>query len=86
MSTDTDSDLEPVAKALKAKYGEQIKLIFDADDTDERLHDAVSADNVRRLLDGTLIDPMPGTLAALVDEDIREAERLAFESGLEHAR
>ena len=33
---------------------------------DPRLHDAVSADNVRRLLAGTLTDPMPGTLAAEV--------------------
>lgn len=35
---------------------------------DERLHDAVAADNVRRLLAGTLKDPMPGTLAAQVDK------------------
>lgn len=33
---------------------------------DPRLHDAVSAENVRRMLDGRLTDPLPGTLAAEV--------------------
>lgn len=50
-------------------------------DTDERLHDAVAADNVRRLLDGTLIDPMPGTLAARIAESTESIAKAAFESG-----
>jgi hypothetical protein len=37
---------------------------------DDRLHDAVAADNVRRLLAGTMTDPMPGTLAERVHEAI----------------
>jgi hypothetical protein len=37
---------------------------------DDRLHDAVSADNVRRLLAGILTDPMPGTMAEQVHEAI----------------
>jgi hypothetical protein len=42
-------------------------------DTDDRLHDAVAADNVRRLLAGTLTEPMPGTLAAEVANAIHTA-------------
>ena len=42
-------------------------------DTDERLHDAVSAENVRRLLAGLIDNPMPGTLAAQVLDEIRIA-------------
>lgn len=50
-------------------------------DADERLHDAVSADNVRRMLAGTLTDPMPGTLAAEVEERVGTIATAAFDAG-----
>lgn len=52
-------------------------------DTDERLHDAVSADNVRRLLAGTLIDPKPGTLAAEIEARVGTIATAAFDAGFE---
>lgn len=48
---------------------------------DDRLHDAVSADNVRRLLAGTLTDPMPGTLAAEVEARVDSIAGAAFDVG-----
>lgn len=35
---------------------------------DELIADAIAAQNVRKVLDGTLTDPLPGTLAAAVKE------------------
>jgi hypothetical protein len=48
---------------------------------DDRLHDAVSADNVRRLLAGTLTDPMPGTLAAEIEACANSSFDVGFKAG-----
>ena len=52
---------------------------------DERLHDAVSADNVRRLLDGRLTDPMPGTLAERATVAIRREAVQCYAQGMNDA-
>lgn len=49
---------------------------------DGRTHDAVAVDNVRRLLAGTLTEPMPGTLAA----DVRDWGLRAAAHALQQGR
>lgn len=53
---------------------------------DERIHDAVAADNVRRFLAGTLTEPMPGTLAADVQAWALLNREQAFKAGLSFGR
>lgn len=53
---------------------------------DDRTHDAVSVENVRRLLAGTLTEPMPGTLAAEVQAWALYKSAQAFKAGLSFGR
>lgn len=54
--------------------------------TDDRTHADVAVDNVRRLLDGTLIKPAPWTLASDVHDWALRASASAFQSGRNFGR
>jgi transcriptional regulator with XRE-family HTH domain len=61
-------------------------MLSESQRPDERLHDAVAADNVRRLLAGTLTEPEPGTLAAQVQEYAAAAVTRAVHDALKDPR